>query len=70
MLKVFGISSYAVSIYSGDLTYVRAKEAELIFTRSLLQRAATIQPDQYQTVRGFFEKIRAAEQAPVVLVRQ
>lgn len=26
--------------------------------------------DQYQIVRSFFEKIRAAEQAPVVLVRK
>jgi hypothetical protein len=47
-------------------TKYEAKEAELIFTRSLLQRAAMIPPDQYQTVRGFFEKKRAAE----VLVRQ
>ncbi|MGH9940989.1 MAG: DUF3857 domain-containing protein [Pyrinomonadaceae bacterium] len=45
------------------------KEGRLHFTRSLKLKATTIPPDQYQTVRGFFERIRAAEQAPVVLAR-
>ena len=43
---------------------------ELIFTRSLSQRAATIPPNQYNGVRSFYERIRAAEMAPVVLARK
>ena len=46
------------------------KNGELVFTRTLAQRAGSIPVDQYQLVRSFFEKIRAAEQAPVVLVRK
>jgi hypothetical protein len=36
----------------------------------LTQRAATIPAAQYQVIRSFFERIRAAEQAPVVLARK
>jgi hypothetical protein len=46
------------------------KGEELTYTRTLAQHAATIPVDQYQSVRNFFERIRAAEQAPVVLVRK
>ncbi len=46
------------------------KDGQLHFTRTLLQRAATIPVEQYATVRNFFERIRAAEQAPVVLARK
>jgi len=41
-----------------------------VFTRALTLRAATIPSAQYQTVRKFFENIRAAEQSPVVLVKK
>lgn len=51
-------------------TTYEIKDRELVFTRILAQRASTIPADQYQTVRTFFEKIRAAEQAPVVLTRK
>ena len=51
-------------------TSYEVKNGELIFNRTLAQRAATIPVAQYQSVRSFFEKIRAAEQAPVVLVRK
>jgi hypothetical protein len=51
-------------------TSYEVKSGELVFVRSLAQRASTIPADQYQTVRSFFERIRAAEQAPVVLVRK
>jgi hypothetical protein len=51
-------------------TTYEVKNGELFFTRALAQRAMTIPPDQYQTVRGFYERIRAAEQAPVVLARK
>ncbi|MEP6570550.1 MAG: DUF3857 domain-containing protein [Acidobacteriota bacterium] len=50
-------------------TTYEVKNGELVFVRALAQRAATIPADQYQAVRSFFEKIRAAEQAPVVLVK-
>jgi hypothetical protein len=51
-------------------TSYEAKDGVLVFKRSLVQRAMTIAPEQYAIVRGFFEKIRAAEQAPVVLTRK
>lgn len=46
------------------------KDGQLVFTRKLVQKATTIPVDQYSAVRNFFEKIRAAEQAPVVLARK
>ena len=46
------------------------KDSELVFTRTLAQKAGSIPVEQYQLVRNFFEKIRAAEQAPVVLIRK
>lgn len=51
-------------------TNYEVKEGHLVFTRKLVQKASTIPVDQYATVRSFFEKIRAAEQAPVVLTRK
>jgi hypothetical protein len=46
------------------------KGEHLHFTRSLVLQGATIPATDYAKVRGFFEKIRAAEQSPVVLVRK
>ena len=51
-------------------TSYEVKDGHLVFTRSLVQKAATIPVEQYNSVRSFFEKIRAAEQAPVVLARK
>lgn len=51
-------------------TTYEVKNEELFFTRTLAQKGGTIPADQYQTVRSFFERIRAAEQAPVVLTRK
>jgi len=51
-------------------TTYEVKDGQLVFTRKLSQKAATIPADQYASVRSFFEKIRAAEQAPVVLTRK
>ena len=45
------------------------KEGHLIFRRSLILKAATIPVEQYPAVRSFFERIRAVEQAPVVLAK-
>jgi hypothetical protein len=46
------------------------KEGSLLFTRTLYIRAATIPAEQYPAVRNFFERIRATEQAPVVLAKK
>jgi hypothetical protein len=51
-------------------TSYEVKDGQLVFTRKLVQKATTIPADQYNLVRSFFEKIRAAEQAPVVLARK
>ena len=51
-------------------THYEVKDGQLIFTRKLVQHAATIPVEQYNSVRTFFEKIRAAEQSPVVLARK
>lgn len=57
------------SFGSYNTTYA-VKDGELVFTRTLAQRAGSIPAAQYQAVRSFFERIRAAELAPVVLVRK
>ncbi len=46
------------------------KDNQLQFIRTMITRASTIPPEQYQSVRGFYERIRAAEQAPVVLAKK
>ncbi len=46
------------------------KEGHLIFRRSLALKAGIIPVEQYASVRGFFERIRAVEQTPVVLVKK
>ena len=51
-------------------TTYEVKDGELFFRRSMTVRAATIPVEQYTTVRNFFERVRAAEQSPVVLVRK
>ncbi len=56
--------------FGSYLTRYELKDGELVFTRTLTQRAMTVPADQYNSVRSFFEKIRAAEQSPVVLARK
>ncbi len=51
-------------------TTYEVKEGQLVFTRKFVQRAGTIPADQYDLVRTFFERIRSAEQSPVVLARK
>lgn len=46
------------------------KDGQLLFTRSLVQRAATIPVEKYADVRNFFGRVRASEEAPVVLARK
>ena len=47
-----------------------AKDGHLVFSRSLALKAGIIPVEQYASVRGFFERIRAVEQTPVVLVKK
>jgi transglutaminase-like putative cysteine protease len=56
--------------FGSYVTKYEVKDGELVFTRTLIERAVTVPADQYSSVRGFFEKIRAAEQSPVVLARK
>jgi hypothetical protein len=51
-------------------TSYEEKDGHLLFTRSLVLRAVTVPAEQYTQVRQFFGRIRAAEQAPVVLLRK
>jgi hypothetical protein len=57
------------SFGSYKTTYA-VKDGELVFTRALAQRAGLIPVADYETVRRFFERIRSAEQSPVVLARK
>lgn len=56
--------------FGSYVTSYEVKNNELVFKRQLSQKATTIAPADYETVRKFFESIRAAENAPVVLARQ
>ena len=51
-------------------TTYEVKNGVLIFTRAMSIRAATIPADQYESVRKFYERIRSAEQSPVVLAKK
>lgn len=46
------------------------KDGQLYFKRTLVVRRATIPVADYSKVRSFYERIRTAEQSPVVLVRK
>jgi len=56
--------------FGSYVTSYEVKNNELVFKRKLSQRATTIAPGDYGAVRKFFESIRAAENAPVVLAKQ
>jgi hypothetical protein len=51
-------------------TSYEVKDGHLVFKREFEVRAVTVPAEHYQGVRAFFDRIRAAEQAPVVLVRK
>lgn len=46
------------------------REGHLVFTRTLVQRAVTLPAERYKDVRDFFGRVRASEEALVVLARQ
>ncbi len=56
--------------FGSYVTNYEIKDGHLVFTRALVVRSATLPAEQYATVRGFFERVRAAEQAPVVLAKK
>lgn len=51
-------------------TSYEVKDGYLHFMRSLLVRGMTLPVSDYEKVKGFFERIRSAEQAPVVLAKK
>jgi hypothetical protein len=51
-------------------TTYEVRNGDLFFSRKMSVRAGTIPADQYESVRRFYEKIRAAEQSPVVLAKK
>jgi len=51
-------------------TSYEVKDGQLTFKRALAQRAMTVPVAQYAAVRSFYERIRAAEQSPVVLAKK
>jgi hypothetical protein len=48
----------------------QAKDGELVCTRKLEIRATTLPPERYEEVQKFFERIRSAELAPIVLLKK
>jgi hypothetical protein len=46
------------------------KDGHFVFTRTLIQPAATVPAEKYQEVRRFFGLVRASEENPVVLARK
>jgi hypothetical protein len=59
-----------VTLFGSYATTYEVKDGNLVFTRNLFQQGGTIPVEQYNSVRNFFERIRAAEQSPVVLARK
>lgn len=56
--------------FGSYVTSYEVKNNELVFKRRLSQQATTIAAADYEMVRKFFESIRSAENAPVVLARK
>jgi hypothetical protein len=51
-------------------TKYEVKDDKLVFTRSLIMIRTTVPVEKYNSVRDFYSKIMAAEQAPVVLLKK
>jgi len=56
--------------FGSYMTSYEVVNGELVFKRQLSQKSTTIPAAQYDVVRKFYESIRAAENAPVVLARK
>lgn len=51
-------------------THYEAKDGKLVFKRKMVMNRTTVSVDKYNSVKEFYSKILAAEQAPVVLLRK
>ena len=51
-------------------TKYEVKDNKLVFTRSLTTNRTTVPVEKYNSVKDFYTKIMAAEQAPVVLLKK
>lgn len=51
-------------------TNYEAKDGKLVFTRKMVMNRTTVSVEKYNSVKDFYSKILAAEQAPVVLLRK
>lgn len=51
-------------------TTYEVKNGELFFSRRMSIKGGSIPAEQYENVRKFYERIRAAEQSPVVLAKK
>ena len=59
-----------VRLQSAFGEFVRSSEVaglQVVFTRTLRLKATTIAPADYAAVRDFVQKVRAADDAPLVL---
>ena len=56
--------------FGSYVTSYEVKDNKLVFKRKLSQQATTIAASDYEMVRKFYESIRAAENAPVVLAKK
>ena len=56
--------------FGSYVTSYEVKDNKLVFKRKLSQQATTIAASDYEVVRKFYESIRAAENAPVVLAKK
>jgi hypothetical protein len=59
-----------ITSFGSYATTYEVKDGELFFTRKLVQQTATVLIEQYNSVRSFFERMRAGDQAPVLLARK
>jgi len=56
--------------FGSYLAKYSVENGDLVLNRVMILRRSTLPVEQYSTVRNFFERILAAEQAPAVLIRK
>ncbi|HMQ03666.1 MAG TPA: DUF3857 domain-containing protein [Pyrinomonadaceae bacterium] len=61
-------SSYETEFGKFDMTF-KVEGRELVLVRSLDLNRAIVAPEKYDSVKNFFGRLHAAEQSPVVLIR-
>ena len=58
------------SDYGSYAATFEVKDGQLLFTRTLVQRASTVPANKYKALRDFYGRIRGLEESPVVLARK